>query len=352
MIEFPQCKVAAAHVAPVYFDIDRTVDKVCRVIRDAAQQGVHLIAFPECFIPGYPHWGEVIPPMATDGLFKQMVERGLRINGPEIRRICAAAAENRMVVSIGFNEGTDVSVGCLWNANLLINSDGTVLSHHRKLVPTSVEKLIWASGDGAGLRIADTALGRVGMLICGENTNPLARYTLIAQGEQIHISSYPSVFPAKSPDGKGAYDIEDAIRIRAANHAFEGKLFNIVAATPFDDTARQFLSKLGDNILPLFERGAQSASMIVGPTGKVITSNASAEEGLCVADIDLGDCVAPKRMHDVVGYYNRYDVFNLNVMIKRDLPANITYRRSIKDEELSTPASNPNEAEAAQAPRE
>jgi len=348
MIKFPRCRVAAAHVAPVYFDIEKTVDKACDVIGQAAKQGVQLVAFPESFIPGYPHWGEVIPPMETDGLFNQMVERGLRINGSEIRRICAAAAENKMVVSIGFNEGTDASVGCVWNANVLINSDGTILSHHRKLVPTSVEKLIWANGDSAGLKIANTALGRVGMLICGENTNPLARYTLIAQGEQIHISSYPSVFPARSPDGKGAYDIEDAIRIRAANHAFEGKLFNIVAATPFDDTARQFLSGLGGNVLPLFERGAQSTSMIVGPTGKVISDTLSTEEGLCIADINLGDSVAPKRMHDVVGYYNRYDVFDLNVTIKRDAPVKVNSLGGSGNEVLSRRSVVPRESEAVE----
>ncbi len=332
MIKFPRCRVAAAHVAPIYFDIEKTVDKVCTVVGQAASQGVQLIAFPECFIPGYPHWGEVIPPIQTDSLFTQLVERGLRIKGPQIRRICAAAAENKMVVSIGFNEGTDASVGCLWNANVLINSDGTILSHHRKLVLTSVEKLLWSNGDSAGLKIAETELGRVGMLICGENTNPLARYTLIAQGEQIHISSYPSVFPAKSPDGTGAYGIKDAIRIRAANHAFEGKLFNIVAATPLDDTARQFLSRLGGNVLPLFERGAHPASMIVGPTGKVISEIASTEEGLCIADIDLAECVPPKRMHDVVGYYNRYDIFNLNVTIKRDAPVTINGAGRAEDE--------------------
>jgi nitrilase len=158
------------------------------------------------------------------------------------------------------------------------------------------------------------------MLICGENTNPLARYTLISQGEQIHISSYPAVFPAKSPNGNGAFDIQDAIRIRAANHAFEGKLFNIVAASPFDDTARQFLSSLPGNVVPLFECGAQSTSMIIGPGGKVISDIFSSEEGLCVADINLGDSIVPKRMHDIVGYYNRYDVFDLNVTIKRDSP--------------------------------
>ena len=89
-----------------------------------------------------------------------------------------------MFVSIGLNEGTSSSTGCLWNSNVIIGDDGVVLCHHRKISPTFYEKLVWAPGDGAGLRVSETRLGRLGALICGENTNPLARYSLIAQGEQ------------------------------------------------------------------------------------------------------------------------------------------------------------------------
>lgn len=320
LIEFPRYKVAAAHVAPVYFDIDRTVDKVCDVIAQAARQDVQLIAFPESFISGYPHWGRIVPPIETDELFGQMAARGLRIDGPELTRVRAAAARHKMIVSIGFNEGTDASVGCLWNSNVLIDSDGALLSHHRKLVPTYVEKLVWANGDGAGLRVSQTRLGRIGMLICGENNNPLARYTLMAQGEQVHISSYPSVAPARHVDGSGGYDIQDAIRIRAASHAFEAKVFNIVAATPFDETARSFMRELGEDVLALLEHGSQAVSMIVDPTGKIVSDVLAREEGLCVAEIDLGKALAVKRIHDVVGYYNRYDIFDLRVTLKRDAP--------------------------------
>jgi aliphatic nitrilase len=100
-----------------------------------------------------------------------------------------AAREHCIVVSIGISETSPASVGCLWNSNLLIGTDGVLFNHHRKLVPTFYEKLIWANGDGAGLKVCETEIGKLGMLICGENTNPLARYALIAQGEQIHVSS-------------------------------------------------------------------------------------------------------------------------------------------------------------------
>lgn len=323
MITYPRYKAAAAHVAPVYLDVERTVAKACDVIAEAERQGVQLLAFPESFISGYPHWGRVVAPIETDEFFAAFAARGLRIDGPEIARVCAAAARCQMTVSIGFNEGTDASVGCLWNSNILIGPDGAILNHHRKLVPTYVEKLVWANGDGAGLRVSETALGRIGMLICGENCNPLARYALMAQGEQVHISSYPSVAPARRADGTGGYDIQDAVRIRAASHSFEAKVFNIVASTPFDATARGFLAQLGAEKLALFEKGSQAVSMIVDPTGKPISEVRAQEEGLCVAELDLSRAVAVKRIHDVVGYYNRFDIFDVRVNAAPNRPISL-----------------------------
>ncbi|SAI68498.1 nitrilase [Bordetella ansorpii] len=256
-------------------------------------------------------------------MFGDMCSRGLRIDGPEIARIRDAARRHEMVVSIGFNEGTDASVGCLWNANVLIGSDGGFLNHHRKLVPTYVEKLFWANGDGSGLNVSQTALGRIGMLICGENANPLARYALMAQGEQVHISSYPSVAPSLHPDGTGGYDIQDGIRIRAAAHSFEAKVFNIVAGSPFDATARKYLERIGAERLALLDHGSPVVSMITDPSGKPISEVMQADEGLCVAEIDLAKALPVKRIHDVVGYYNRFDVFSLKVNKAKNLPIDI-----------------------------
>jgi len=313
MIEYPCYKAAAAHIAPVYNDTDRTVDKACDVIAEAARKGIRLLAFSECFIPGYPHWGRLVRPIESDEYFCAMASRAILVDGPEIARVRAAARRHDIFISIGFVEGTKASVGCLWNSNVLIGSDGSILNHHRKLVPTYVEKLVFTNGDGAGLRVDDTELGRIGMLICGENTNPLARFTLMAQGEQVHISSYPAVAPARPSAGTGGYDLQDGIRIRAAGHAFEAKAFNIIAATPFDSSARTALASLGEQTLELLDKGSRALSMIVDPTGKVISDVLDHDEGLCIAELDLSKSVAQKRMHDVVGYYNRFDIFDLNV---------------------------------------
>ena len=185
MKTYPRFKACAAHVAPVYLNTEKTIEKACSLIAEAARAGAQIIAFPESFVPGFPVWAALQAPIHGHNLFKQLAARSIDVPGPEVTRLCMEARRNGILVSIGISEATDTSVGCLWNSNLLIGSDGSILNHHRKLVPTFFEKLIWANGDGVGLRVSKTEIGNVGMLICGENTNPLARFTLMAQGRTV-----------------------------------------------------------------------------------------------------------------------------------------------------------------------
>jgi len=185
MVRYPAYKVAVAHVAQVFLDTDQSVDKACSIIEEAANNGARLIAFPEGFLPGFPIWAAFAAPIWTHELFKRLAASAGETKGPELGRIRQTARRREVFVSVGFTEGTTASVGCLWNSNVLIGADGSILNHHRKLVPTYYEKLIWANGDGSGLRVSSTELGRIGMLICGENTNPLARFALTAEGEQV-----------------------------------------------------------------------------------------------------------------------------------------------------------------------
>jgi aliphatic nitrilase len=188
-----------------------------------------------------------------------------------------------------------------------------VLNHHRKIVPTFYEKLIWAPGDGAGLTVSGTRIGRIGALICGENTNPLARYTLMAQGEQVHISSYPPVWPTRDPRTAGNYDLAGAIRIRAGAHSFEAKVFNIVASSFMDAPMRKALEALDPDIAAMLEGTPRGISVVTGPSGEPVSGTLQNEEGILYHDIDINDCVEPKQFHDVVGYYNRFDIFDLRV---------------------------------------
>jgi aliphatic nitrilase len=319
----PKVKVAAAHVAPVYLDTERTVDKACSLIAEAARVGAQLIAFPETFIPAFPIWTAIAAPILTHDLFKALAASAIEIDGPEMSCIRQAARRHRIIVSIGFNEGTEASIGCIWNSNALIGDDGVLLNHHRKLVPTYYEKLVWSNGDGAGLRVVETPIGRIGMLICGENTNPLARYTLMAQGEQIHISSYPPVWPTKSASQSGGYDLEQAIRIRAGAHSFEAKVFNVVASACVDKVMLNCLeSVLGSAVLADIEHTPRGVSVVIGPAGIPVSEVVSREEKILYCDIDLEECVEPKQFHDVVGYYNRFDIFRLEVDRSRRRPVN------------------------------
>jgi aliphatic nitrilase len=313
MTAYPAYKVAAAHVAPVFLDTDKTVAKACALIEEAARHGARLIAFPETYVPAFPLWSALRAPIHNHDLFKRLAAGAIRVPGPEIARVSATARRAGIVVSLGINESTAASVGCIWNSNLLIGADGTVLNHHRKLVPTFFEKLTWANGDGAGLRVVETALGRIGMLICGENTNPLARYTLMAQGEQVHISTYPPLWPTKDPKAGGNYNLENAIRIRAGAHSFEAKCFNVVAAGHMDKAMREALGSLDRDAGRILDASPRGVSMILAPTGEPIGNVLCQDEGILYADIDLAACVEPKQFHDVVGYYNRFDIFKLTV---------------------------------------
>lgn len=310
---YPSFKAAACHVSSVFLDTAGTIDKACDVVAEAARSGASLVAFPESYVPGFPVWAALQAPIHSHDFFKQLAAQAVKIDSPELAKVRMAARRHGVVVSLGITEATDASVGCLWNSNVIIGSDGAILNHHRKLVPTFYEKLVWANGDGRGLRVAATEIGRLGMLICGENTNPLARYSLMAQGEQVHVSSYPPVWPTRPPSQSGGYNLRRAIEIRAGSHAFEAKVFNVVASGFMDTAMRDALARDDRQALVTLEQTPRAVSMVLDPTGEIISEVLSDREGIVYADIDIAQCVEPKQFHDVVGYYNRFDVFKLSI---------------------------------------
>jgi nitrilase len=324
MSSLPVVKVAAVHAAPVFLNRTATVAKAISLIREASANGAQLIAFPESFIPAFPVWAALWAPIDNHDLFERFANESLYADGPEIAEIAAQARRCGVFVSMGFSERSHASVGCLWNSNVLIDDRGSVINHHRKLVPTFYEKLVWASGDGAGLHVADTRVGRIGGLICGENTNPLARYTLIAQGEQIHISSWPALWPTRRPVTGGNFDNVAANRLRAGAHSFEAKAFGIVCAGFMSDEMRSFLIDRDPGAAAVLDGSPRAASMFVDPTGSAIGDMISDAEGIAYAEFDLNRCIEPKQFHDVVGYYNRFDVFSLNVTRVRQEPVSWT----------------------------
>jgi len=278
-----------------------------------------------------------------------MASQSVSISGPEITAIRASARHNGVIVSIGVSEKVEYSTATLFNSNVIIGSDGELLVHHRKLMPTFFEKLTWSPGDGHGLRVADTkAHGKIGALICGENTNPLARYALMAQGEQVHISSWPAVWPTRLPKstqgasgaGPKNYDNVSANRTRAAAHCFEAKCFGILCAAHLSDENVKAIAEMTEDpesTSTILQSSQRAASMFLDPTGASLPSFTinehgkqeakdflQHEEGILYADLDLDQCVEGKQYHDVVGGYQRLDVFELKVDRSRREPAIFT----------------------------
>jgi len=308
MLNLPKIKVAAVQSSPVFLDTAATVEKVCALIADAAAKGAHLVAFPEVFVAGYPYWNWIMTPVEGSPWFEKLCRSAIEIPGPEIQRIARAAARHKVHVVVGVNERNPLGMATLYNTLVFIGPDGKLLGRHRKLVPTWAEKLTWAHGDGASLRVYDTPLGRLGGLACGENTNTLARFSLLAQGEQLHVASYIAL-PVAPPD----YDMAEAIKVRAMAHCFEGKVFTVVSCSIISEDIIQTFAASHPQSEALLRRKNSAFSGIIGPDGRLIGDALIDEEGIVTAEVDLSRCLQPRQMHDITGHYNRFDVFDLRV---------------------------------------
>lgn len=307
---------AAVQAAPVFLDADATVEKAIALIEQAAGAGARLVAFPEVFVPGYPYWNWIMSPLEGSAWFERLMLASVDVPGRQVAALQAAARANAVHLVIGVNERSEHSAGSLYNSVLTIDDAGRLLGVHRKLVPTWAEKLTWAPGDGSSLRVHRTALGPLGALACGENTNPLARYALLAQGELIHVANYISL-----PVAPADYDMVEAIRLRAMTHSFEGKVFTIVACSTVSEEIVDAVAGDDQERRALMSRGHSAFSGICGPDGRFLGDELIDEEGIAYAQIDLRACIQPKQMHDVVGHYNRFDVFRLQVDDRRQAPA-------------------------------
>ena len=308
MLELPRFTAAAVQAAPVYLDAAATVAKAADLVAEAAGHGASLVAFPEAFVPGYPYWNWTMTPVAGSPWFERLFRNAIDVPGPETEALGAAARRHGVTVVIGVNERDPYSMGALYNTMLTIGPDGTLLGAHRKLVPTWAEKLTWTGGDGSSLRVHDTPVGRLGVLACGENTNTLARFALLALGEQVHVASYIAL-PVAPED----YDMADAIAIRTAAHAFEGKVFSVVSTSVVSTEIIDVVAGDDEAVRKQLSRPHNALSGIFGPDGRPVVDPLVDDEGIVYAEIDLARSIQAKQMHDIVGHYNRFDVFQLHL---------------------------------------
>ena len=232
-------KVAAVQAAPVFLDREATVEKACGLIAQAGENGARLVTFPEAFIPAYPDWVWAVPAGEAGthaDLYAELVANSVDIPGPATDRLCEAAAQAGVYVVMGLNErNVEASGSSLYNTLLYIDDQGKIMGKHRKLVPTGGERLVWAQGDGSTLGVYDTALGKLGGLICWENYMPLARFAMYAWGVQIYIAAtwargepWLSTIRHIAKEG-GVYVISVCIAMRKDNipehHAFREKFY-------------------------------------------------------------------------------------------------------------------------------
>jgi len=302
----PKFIAAAVQAAPVYLDRDATIRKACALIAEAAAKGAKLVAFPEVFVPGYPYWNWIDIPFAAIPWFIRLSENSVSLDEGHLGPVCDAARRHGVTVVIGVNERSPISLGTIFNSNVTIGHDGRILGVHRKLVPTWAERLTWAGGDGSSLKVHKTPVGPLGTLACGENTNTLARYSLLSQGELVHVANYPAF-----PFGKN-FDMPKGIQVRAGAHSFEGKVFTIVSCSVLTP---EMIDMLADTPAKraLMSGKPNACSAIFGPDGTAISDMLIDDEGIVYGEIDLAACIAPKQFHDIIGHYNRFDVFNLSV---------------------------------------
>src|ERR1700726_170290 len=297
MAEKASIRVAAVQIAPDLETPGGTVSKVLAAIAEAADKGARLVVFPETFVPWYPYFSFVYPPVATGAEHIRLYENAVVVPGPVTEAVAAAARKHGIVVALGVNERDH---GSLYNAQLIFDADGALLLKRRKITPTFHERMIWGQGDGAGLKVVDSAVGRIGALACWEHYNPLARYALMAQHEEIHVAQFPGSLVGPI--------FAEQIEVTIRHHALESGCF-VVNATGWLTEAQ--IASLSPEEGP--RKGLRGGCMtaIVSPEGNHIVPPLTSGEGMLVADLDMALIVKRKRMMDSVGHYARPELLSL-----------------------------------------
>lgn len=306
-------RLAIVQQKPVYLDLSASMQKAVSILQEAAQAGAELVVFGETWFCGYPAWIDYLPNIAlwghqaTEMVFAEMLDNGLEVPGKETQILCQMAADLGLYIVLGCNERLTEGAGqgTIYNSLLIISNRGVIVVHHRKLMPTYTEKLLYGSGDGHGLQTADTDFGKLGGLICWEHWMPLTRQTMHLAGEHLHIALWPAV--------------NDLHQLASRHYAFESQSFVVAVGQILQvkDLPKQFelpadLAQTPDRYL------LNGGSAVIGPDSNYLLEPQFDREELLIYEIS--DLAAAKRGRlklDVSGHYNRPDVFNLEVDKKR-----------------------------------
>ncbi|ECQ2317065.1 carbon-nitrogen hydrolase family protein [Cronobacter sakazakii] len=325
--------VACVQAAPVFMDLEGTIDKTVTLISEAARKGAELIAFPETWIPGYPWFLWLNSPATNMPLVYQYHQNSLVLDSAQAKRIADAAQQNNIVVVLGFSERDH---GSLYISQWLIGSNGETIGIRRKLKATHVERTLFGESDGSSLTTWETPLGNVGALCCWEHLQPLSRYAMYSQHEEIHIAAWPSFSLYTSATAALGPEVNTAA---SRLYAAEGQCFVIAPCAVVSDEMIDFLCPDDDRRALLSAGGGHAR--IYGPDGReLVTPLGENEEGLLIAELDSSAITFAKLAADPVGHYSRPDVtrllFNPSVnktVIKRHSPPELIAEQAAAEEE-------------------
>ena len=285
--------VACVQVEPVLFDRAATIERIAELAVEASGKGARLILFPEAFIPAYPsnRWVQFLS-AGDDGkpVYAKLARQSLEVPGPDTERLGEIAREHGLWLAVGANE---LAGGTIYNALLVFGPVGKLELHHRKLMPTNHERLVWGLGDGKGLEAIETDLGRVGGLICWENLMPLARFALYETGIEIYLA----------PTADDTEQWHDSIRhIARESRAFVLSCCVFQRASSYPDDVP--LAD-GDELM------GRGGSAILGPDGAYLAGPLWDEEGILYAELDPQRLYEERQRFDPAGHYHRPDVLRL-----------------------------------------
>ncbi len=294
-------KAAVIQATPVFFDIKKTVDKIEQLVKENVAKGCNLILFPESFIPGYPRgfsFGSNVGKRTDEGreLYKTYLDNSLEIDGGQFNRLVDISKHNKVYLVIGATERENHN-GSLYCSMFYFSPENGFLGRHQKIKPTGVERLIWGEGDGSSLVSFDTKIGKLGGLICWENYMPPARMSMYQKGVEIYM--------APTADARKSWT--DTMK----HIALEGRCY-VLGCNQFftkDDYPEKY-KKLLTNEPEILSDGG---SVIIAPSGEIIAGPLFGEEGVLIAELDLGEVSKFKLDFDVNGHYTRNDIFNFAV---------------------------------------
>ncbi len=299
MFKKPIVKAAAVQIAPVLESRSGTLGKVADAIVEASKHDTDIIVFPETLVPNYPYFSFIKPAVSIRKDHTKLYEESVVVPSETTDFIGSLAKEHNMVVVLGVNERDK---GTLYNTQLIFDTTGELVLKRRKITPTYHERMIWGQGDGSGLKAVDTSVGRIGALACWEHYNPLARFALIKDNEEIHCSQFPGSMVGQI--------FADQMEVTMRHHALESGCF-VINSTGYLYPEQVQEITADEKMQKALDKGCFTA--IISPEGVIISDVLTEGEGIVYAEMDMSLITKRKRMMDSVGHYSRPELLSLNI---------------------------------------